>query len=428
MADGYAKKELLELIKTGDNKLCVDCGAPNPQWASLGVAAFICLSCAGIHRVCIFLPFRASRLTEHDDLTLGLRRPHLLHNGHLVRRPARPHACGNGPFKTFLKEYEPKEVGGFHEDMPLHDKYHCWATTQYREMLTAKLAGQPWAPSLPTESTADMASSGTLRKARISTRGGLSAGNSRETSVSPAPTPVDRKSANEAYFSSLGEANAARPENLPPSQGGRYVGFGSTPSPQPGSSNPNFGLSSAAAPSLADLQNDPGAALSKGWGFLSTLVTTAARAANETVIQPGLERARDPALRAVVDQYTAKAAELGRGANDWSRRELGVDVASSATGAWSSLRGGVGGPGGHGRYGRVDDAGGAGGSGWESYRDDDDHETGDRTGANKPKDWENDDWDKGWSTAETTSASGTQPPPPKAPTAPAKKNDDWEDW
>jgi hypothetical protein len=39
----------------------------------------------------------------------------------------------------------------------------------------------------------------------VNTRGGLSAGNSRDPSVSPAPTPIDRKSANEAYFSTLGE-------------------------------------------------------------------------------------------------------------------------------------------------------------------------------------------------------------------------------
>ncbi|KAG9101365.1 Zn finger-containing GTPase- Activating Protein for ARF [Ceratobasidium sp. 370] len=413
MADSaYAKKELLELIKVGDNKFCVDCGAPNPQWASLGVAAFICLSCAGVHRgFGVHISFVRSCTMDTwsaDQL-------------------ARMHIGGNGPFKTFLKEYEPKEVGGFHEGMPLHDKYHCWATTQYREMLTAKLAGQPWAPSLPTESTSDMASSGTLRKARVNTRGGLSAGNSRDTSVSPAPTPVDRKTANEAYFSSLGETNASRPDNLPPSQGGRYVGFGSTPSPQPGSSNPNFGLSSAAAPTLADIQNDPGAALAKGWGFLSTLVTTAARAANESVVQPGLERARDPALRAVVDQYTARAAELGRGANDWTRKGLGVDVAGTASGAWSSLRGGAGGPGGHGGYGRVDEAGGASASGWDSYRDDD-HDTGAMVGANGANDWGKDDWNKSWSTTDNAPSAGTKPAVSKAPAAPAKKDDEWEDW
>ncbi|CAE6420589.1 unnamed protein product [Rhizoctonia solani] len=422
----YAKKELLELIKTGDNKFCVDCGAPNPQWASLGVAAFICLSCAGVHRgFGVHISF--VRSCTMDTWTAD--------------QLNRMHIGGNGPFKTFLAEYEPKEAGGYHEGMPLHDKYHCWATTQYREMLSAKLAGQPWAPSLPSESTSTMSSSGTLRKSRAGTRG-LSVGTSRDASASPAasgaPTPVDRKTANEAYFASLGESNASRPDDLPPSQGGRYVGFGSTPSPQPGSSNPNFGLSSAAAPSLADLQADPAAALSKGWGFLSTLVTSAARVANESVVQPGLERARDPALRAVVDQYTARASELGRGANDWGRRELGVDVAGTASSAWSNLKGGPGGPGGQGGYGRIEDTSNE--DSWNSWHDDhgrsNQASTNTSTNAqhgttNKTGEW--DDWDnKGWATAQTETdnskpSTSAKPDTAKAQT-PAKKDDEWEDW
>ncbi|CAE6465505.1 unnamed protein product [Rhizoctonia solani] len=423
MADtAYAKKELLELIKTGENKFCVDCGAPNPQWASLGVAAFICLSCAGIHRgFGVHISFVRSCTMDTwsaDQLN-------------------RMHIGGNGPFKTFLKEYEPKEVGGYREGMPLHDKYHCWATTQYREMLNAKLAGEPWAPSLPPEPTSATGSSGALRKSRAGTRGGLSVGTSRDASASPAasgaPTPVDRKTANETYFASLGEANASRPEDLPPSQGGRYVGFGSTPSPQPGSSNPNFGLSSAAAPSFADLQADPTAALSKGWGFLSTLVTSAARVANESVVQPGLERARDPALRAVVEQYTTRASELGRGANDWGRRELGVDVAGAASSAWSSVKGGPGGPGGQGGYGRLGES--ANEESWSPWHDDDggSNQANSITNAQssttaKASDWN--DWDdKGWATAptETNSKTSVKPDTTKAPTS-AKKDDEWEDW
>ncbi|CEL59789.1 ADP-ribosylation factor GTPase-activating protein GCS1 OS=Saccharomyces cerevisiae (strain ATCC 204508 / S288c) GN=GCS1 PE=1 SV=1 [Rhizoctonia solani AG-1 IB] len=286
-----------------------------------------------------------------------------------------------------------------------------------------------------------MSSSGTLRKSRAGTRG-LSVGTSRDASASPAasgaPTPVDRKTANEAYFASLGESNASRPEDLPPSQGGRYVGFGSTPSPQPGSSNPNFGLSSAAAPSLADLQADPAAALSKGWGFLSTLVTSAARVANESVVQPGLERARDPALRAVVDQYTARASELGRGANDWGRRELGVDVAGTASSAWSNLKGGPGGPGGQGGYGRIEDTSNE--DSWNSWHDDhgrsNQASTNTSTNAqhgttNKTGEW--DDWDnKGWATAQTetdNSKPNTSAKPDTAKAqAPAKKDDEWEDW
>ncbi|CAE6417710.1 unnamed protein product [Rhizoctonia solani] len=441
MADtAYAKKELLELIKTGQNKFCVDCGAPNPQWASLGVASFICLSCAGVHRgfgvhisyVHFFVPVPLRSLGFVRSCTMDTWSADQLN---------RMHIGGNGPFKTFLAEYEPKEAGGYREGMPLHDKYHCWATTQYREMLSAKLAGQPWTPSLPPDSTSAMNSSGTLRKSRAGTRGGLSVGTSRDASASPAasgaPTPVDRKVANEAYFASLGETNASRPDDLPPSQGGRYVGFGSTPSPQPGSSNPNFGLSSAAAPSLADLQTDPAAALSKGWGFLSTLVTSAARVANESVVQPGLERARDPALRAVVEQYAARASELGRGANDWGRRELGVDVVNTASSAWSNLKGGPGGPGGQGEYGRV--AEGSNEDSWNSWHDDDGRSNQVSTGTNaqpgttnKASEW--DEWDdKGWATTGVAEANDIKPSvSTKSDTSktqtPAKKDDEWEDW
>lgn len=65
-----ARKVLQELTKREDlgNKTCVDCGNPNPQWASgkytsyiiplssqshpqkVSFAVFLCLQCAGLHR------------------------------------------------------------------------------------------------------------------------------------------------------------------------------------------------------------------------------------------------------------------------------------------------------------------------------------------------------------------------------------------
>jgi len=38
------------VIKLPGNNCCVDCGAANPIWASLGFGVLICLSCAGFHR------------------------------------------------------------------------------------------------------------------------------------------------------------------------------------------------------------------------------------------------------------------------------------------------------------------------------------------------------------------------------------------
>ena len=32
------------------NNMCVECGSPNPQWASSTLGIFICYQCSGLHR------------------------------------------------------------------------------------------------------------------------------------------------------------------------------------------------------------------------------------------------------------------------------------------------------------------------------------------------------------------------------------------
>ena len=153
---------------------------------------------------------------------------------------------------------ESYQDGGYYPNMPLAEKYTCWAAKQYREKLDFAMEGKEWSPSPPParSATPDTAGGSTgLRKSRAGTR---QATLGRSGSASPAPsqgsfpgTPnpeeqLERKTANESFFSRLGETNATRSADLPPSQGGRYVGFGSTPSPPPQNSHPSFGLSSAA--------------------------------------------------------------------------------------------------------------------------------------------------------------------------------------
>ncbi|KAF7800133.1 hypothetical protein EIP86_011378 [Pleurotus ostreatoroseus] len=359
MDQAVAKKTLQDLLKNEslDNKHCVDCGSPNPQWATVSFAVFLCLQCAGVHRgfgVHVSFVRSVSMDTWQEE---QIKRMQL---------------GGNGPFKTFMKAYE---NGGYSEGMSAHDKYHCWAAAQYREKagLDAELAGKPWSPSPQpvgygaagtTSPPGRPGSAQGLRKSRASTRSntGRSASPASFTSSplgtpnhstggggggSPSPslgTNADQKTVNEAFFAGLGSANAARPADLPPSQGGRYQGFGSTPAP---AAHPAYGTSSASVPRLADFQDDPVGALSKGWSLFSTAVAGAGRALSENVVRPAAERVMDPEFQAGVRGYVSGAAErageIGRSANTWGKSALGVDVAGQVGGVVGSVRDKIGG-------------------------------------------------------------------------------------
>lgn len=132
------------------------------------------------------------------------------------------------------------------------------------------------------------------------------------------------------FFSGLGAANAARSEDLRPSEGGKYGGFGSdgqsfTPSGTTGA----YATSSKAMPTFDDIRSNPGGAFSKGWGLFSSVSLTPSRPQqpcvlipdnlrpqaltqagshiNDSVIQPGVSRASDPALQAQMSDYWTKA-------------------------------------------------------------------------------------------------------------------------
>lgn len=45
-----SKRRLKDLLLQSDNRVCADCGAPDPKWASANIGVFICLKCCGVHR------------------------------------------------------------------------------------------------------------------------------------------------------------------------------------------------------------------------------------------------------------------------------------------------------------------------------------------------------------------------------------------
>ncbi|PRQ77105.1 hypothetical protein AAT19DRAFT_12523 [Rhodotorula toruloides] len=313
---------LLEWMKHGDNKTCAECATPHPQWCSLSLAISLCLSCSGTHRSL------GSHLSFVRSLTMDKWTPAQID---------RMKAGGNAKCREFFEGN-----GQPWKSLPITEKYNTHVANMYREKLLADAEGRPWIPSDPPAPSSSSSSS-TLRKPR-STNFASSASSTPSRTGSPArPSGMPSKAQNEDFFARMGATNDSRPDNLPPSQGGKYQGFGSSGSFTPssagrGNANP---LSSRNLPGLDDLRDDPVGALGKGWGFLGAALGAVGKTVNESVLQPTLERAADPALQSQLSTISSRAIStistaaktsgqlLSTGletSSTFIRRDLGVDV------------------------------------------------------------------------------------------------------
>jgi ADP-ribosylation factor GTPase-activating protein 1 len=186
---------------------------------------------------------------------------------------------GNGKARAFFEEKFganckqlsiPQKVFSFDKT----NKYDSDVALDYRDKLSADVEGKTWTPQTRPART-PRSSTPQVPSAPIS-RVGSSSSLRPQSKQSNA-----QKERNEQYFAGLGSANAARPENLPPSQGGRYTGFGSTPTPQPARTE---------AISVEDFTSDPLGALTKGWGIFSRAAVKTASTINETYVQPSVAK------------------------------------------------------------------------------------------------------------------------------------------
>ncbi|KAJ3112096.1 hypothetical protein HK100_002451 [Physocladia obscura] len=187
---------------------------------------------------------------------------------------------GNAKALAFFKQHP-----AWREGMSISEKYNSEFARLYKDKLSAECEGRPWKmpdPSqLQQQQQAKMFQKTTPQQQSSQLQGyqemGGSGGNSFRV--------------NDNYFASKGAENQNRPTNLPPSQGGKYAGFGSTPTPAPQS----------------DLLTDPLQTLSLGWSMFSSTVAKATSVAvsgaeqlgqtlTENVIKPTTTALRDPNL------------------------------------------------------------------------------------------------------------------------------------
>ena len=171
---------------------------------------------------------------------------------------------GNNPWKKFFDDHQENQLEGKTFDgSTVKDRYDSAVGEEWKERLTAKVEGKEYVPG--QEKKVERARSGTDRSATplgMGGRGGVSAGPASARSQSPAASAMGgrpSKVQNEAFFAKMGEANAGRSDDLPPSQGGKFAGFGSEPMPPAGSGNNDW---------LNDFQKDPMSGLTKGFGWL----------------------------------------------------------------------------------------------------------------------------------------------------------------
>jgi len=204
---------------------------------------------------------------------------------------------GNENWRRFFEEHEDTRSRGLSwDDATIAERYGGEVGEEWKERLSAKVEGREYVPGekpAVTKATSPAGSGGGGGgAARSASRSGTPLGGSAVSasgavtggSRTESPAPGGKIKVDVDYFAKLGERNSQRPADLPPSQGGKYSGFGSSaPRPQ---------REEQALPGLDDLQRDPVAALTKGFGWFTSTVTKTAKNVNEGFIQPTAKQVR----------------------------------------------------------------------------------------------------------------------------------------
>ena len=202
---------------------------------------------------------------------------------------------GNEPWKAFYDAHTVTvSEGRTFEDSTIKERYEGDAGEEWKERLSCKVEGREYVPGQEKKNNNNPSRSSTPMS------GGSAAGNLGGVRTgSPAPSSIKRtdsmrsgaptkKEQNEAYFAKLGSENINRSESLPPSQGGKFTGFGGgMPPPSAGDrrSSP-FGGFGGGGPGFEDFQKDPVASISKGFGWFASAVGKSAKTVNESYLQP----------------------------------------------------------------------------------------------------------------------------------------------